>query len=191
MGRGKVELKRIENSSSRQVTFSKRRTGLLKKAFELSILCDAEVALLIFSSTGKSYQFASHEMDRTIAKYRNEVGLPDTTNRGCRTMEFWRTEIHELKRSADDLEAQLRHLSGEDLSKLSMRELKQLERQLRTGIERVRSKKRRIISEHLNLLKRNQRALQEENNSLEKRLRELQDDDQNVSFLSFGGTSCS
>ncbi|XP_031407622.1 agamous-like MADS-box protein MADS3 isoform X4 [Punica granatum] len=177
MGRGKVELKRIENSSSRQVTFSKRRTGLLKKAFELSILCDAEVALLIFSSTGKSYQFASHEMDRTIAKYRNEVGLPDTTNRGCRTMEFWRTEIHELKRSADDLEAQLRHLSGEDLSKLSMRELKQLERQLRTGIERVRSKK--------------QRALQEENNSLEKRLRELQDDDQNVSFLSFGGTSCS
>lgn len=61
MGRGKVELKRIENPTNRQVTFSKRRNGLVKKAFELSILCDAEVALLIFSSSGKVYQFASHE----------------------------------------------------------------------------------------------------------------------------------
>nr|GME14008.1 truncated transcription factor CAULIFLOWER D-like [Ipomoea batatas] len=61
MGRGKVELKRIENPTSRQVTFSKRRNGLLKKAYELSVLCDAEVGLLIFSPTGKSYHFGSHE----------------------------------------------------------------------------------------------------------------------------------
>lgn len=62
MGRGKVELKRIENPTNRQVTFSKRRNGLLKKAFELSILCDAEVALLIFSPSGKPYQYASNEL---------------------------------------------------------------------------------------------------------------------------------
>lgn len=61
MGRGKVELKRIENPSSRQVTFSKRRNGLLKKAYELSILCDAEVALLVFSPSGKAHHFSSHE----------------------------------------------------------------------------------------------------------------------------------
>lgn len=61
MGRGKVELKRIENSTNRQVTFSKRRNGLLKKAFELSVLCDAEVALIIFSPSGKAYQFSSNE----------------------------------------------------------------------------------------------------------------------------------
>ncbi|KAH9605169.1 hypothetical protein KSS87_011125 [Heliosperma pusillum] len=59
MVRGKTQMKRIENDSSRQVTFSKRRNGLLKKAFELSVLCDAEVALMIFSSTGKLYEFAS------------------------------------------------------------------------------------------------------------------------------------
>ncbi|KAI9384714.1 hypothetical protein POPTR_012G100200v4 [Populus trichocarpa] len=75
MGRGKVELKRIENPTRRQVTFSKRRNGLLKKAFELSILCDAEVSLIVFSPTGKFYQFASHEMERTIARYRSEAGL--------------------------------------------------------------------------------------------------------------------
>ncbi|KAL0002605.1 hypothetical protein SO802_016386 [Lithocarpus litseifolius] len=43
MGRGRVELKRIENKINRQVTFSKRRNGLLKKAHELSVLCDAEM----------------------------------------------------------------------------------------------------------------------------------------------------
>ncbi len=59
MGRGKIEIKKIENPTSRQVTFSKRRGGLLKKAHELAVLCDAEVALIIFSSTGKLFEFAS------------------------------------------------------------------------------------------------------------------------------------
>ncbi|KAH7281246.1 hypothetical protein KP509_36G037400 [Ceratopteris richardii] len=57
--RGKVKIRRIENATSRQVTFSKRRNGLLKKAHELSILCDAEIALIIFSSTGKLFEYAS------------------------------------------------------------------------------------------------------------------------------------
>ncbi|VAH17676.1 unnamed protein product [Triticum turgidum subsp. durum] len=59
MVRGKTEMKRIENATSRQVTFSKRRNGLLKKAFELSVLCDAEVALVVFSPRGRLYEFAS------------------------------------------------------------------------------------------------------------------------------------
>ena len=59
MVRGKTQMKRIENATSRQVTFSKRRNGLLKKAFELSVLCDAEVALVVISPCGKLYEFAS------------------------------------------------------------------------------------------------------------------------------------
>ena len=59
MGRGRVELKRIENKINRQVTFAKRRNGLLKEAYELSVLCDAEVALIIFSNRGKLYEFCS------------------------------------------------------------------------------------------------------------------------------------
>ncbi|KAK3016916.1 hypothetical protein RJ639_006521 [Escallonia herrerae] len=61
MVRGKIQMKRIENATSRQVTFSKRRNGLLKKAYELSVLCDAEVALLIFSQKGRLFDFASSE----------------------------------------------------------------------------------------------------------------------------------
>nr|POF27209.1 isoform 2 of mads-box protein agl42 [Quercus suber] len=61
MVRGKIQMKRIENATSRQVTFSKRRNGLLKKAYELSVLCDAEVAVIIFSQKGRLYEFSSTE----------------------------------------------------------------------------------------------------------------------------------
>lgn len=59
MGRGKIEIKKIENVNSRQVTFSKRRAGLFKKANELAVLCEAEVAVIIFSNTGKLFEFAN------------------------------------------------------------------------------------------------------------------------------------
>ncbi|KAJ1260292.1 hypothetical protein BS78_10G221100 [Paspalum vaginatum] len=59
MGRGKVEMKRIENRVSRQVTFSKRRKGLLKKAHELAVLCDADVGVIVFSERGKLFHYHS------------------------------------------------------------------------------------------------------------------------------------
>ena len=61
MGRGKVELKRIEDKTSRQVSFSKRRNGLKKKAYELAELCDVDVALFIFSERGKLQEFSTGE----------------------------------------------------------------------------------------------------------------------------------
>ncbi|CAK9149627.1 unnamed protein product [Ilex paraguariensis] len=73
MGRGKIVIRRIDNSTSRQVTFSKRRNGLFKKADELSILCEAEVGLIIFSSSGRLYEFAS------TSHHANEVCLHDST----------------------------------------------------------------------------------------------------------------
>lgn len=54
-----MQLKRIENKINRQVTFSKRRGGLLKKAHEISVLCDAQVALIVFSTKGKLFEFSS------------------------------------------------------------------------------------------------------------------------------------
>ncbi|KAA8538205.1 hypothetical protein F0562_027972 [Nyssa sinensis] len=69
MGRGKILIRRIDNSTSRQVTFSKRRNGLLKKAKELAILCDAEVGVMIFSGTSKLYDFASTSMKSIIERY--------------------------------------------------------------------------------------------------------------------------
>lgn len=59
MAREKIQIRKIDNTTARQVTFSKRRRGLFKKAEELSILCDAEVALIIFSATGKLFVYSS------------------------------------------------------------------------------------------------------------------------------------
>ena len=59
MGRGKIEIKRIENSTNRQVTFSKRRNGIIKKAREISVLCESEIAIVVFSSLGKMSEFCS------------------------------------------------------------------------------------------------------------------------------------
>lgn len=61
MVRGKIEIKKIENVTSRQVTFSKRRSGLFKKARELSVLCDAQVAAIVFSQSGRLYEYSSSE----------------------------------------------------------------------------------------------------------------------------------
>ncbi|KAK1259000.1 Agamous-like MADS-box protein AGL6 [Acorus gramineus] len=173
MGRGKVELKRIENSKSRQVTFSKRRNGLLKKAFELSVLCEADVAIIVFSSTGKAYQYSNQDMSRTISRYREAKGLPQSQYYSQpTTKEFWRAEIDNLKKLQESLEAKNKNLSGEDLSSLGMREIKQLERQLKAGIDHIRSRKRRLVMEYISLLKRKQRDLQEENACLKRKLQE-------------------
>ncbi|GJT44868.1 MADS-box transcription factor 23-like protein [Tanacetum coccineum] len=69
MGRGKITIRRIDNLTSRQVTFSKRSRGLLKKAKELAVLCDAEVGLVIFSSTGRLHEYASSSMDKVTERY--------------------------------------------------------------------------------------------------------------------------
>ncbi|PPD75887.1 hypothetical protein GOBAR_DD27192 [Gossypium barbadense] len=53
MGRKRLLIKRIDNPCSRQIAYSKRGKGILKKATELSTLCGADVALLMFSPTGR------------------------------------------------------------------------------------------------------------------------------------------
>lgn len=69
MGRKKIQISRITDERNRQVTFNKRKFGVMKKAYELSVLCDCEIALIIFSSTNKLYQYASTDMDKVLLKY--------------------------------------------------------------------------------------------------------------------------
>ncbi|OQV21584.1 putative Myocyte-specific enhancer factor 2A [Hypsibius exemplaris] len=69
MGRKKIQISRISDERNRQVTFTKRKFGLMKKAYELSVLCDCEIALIIFSSNNKLFQYASSDMDKVLLKY--------------------------------------------------------------------------------------------------------------------------
>ncbi|KAK4368465.1 hypothetical protein RND71_012257 [Anisodus tanguticus] len=59
MGRNKLVMKKIENSTSRQLTYSKRKDSIVKKANELAVLCDTDVALLMFSPTGQVTSYSS------------------------------------------------------------------------------------------------------------------------------------
>jgi len=68
MGRAKIEIKKIENPSARQVCFSKRRVGLIKKASELSILCGSDVGIIVFSQAGKAFSFGHPCVDYVIDK---------------------------------------------------------------------------------------------------------------------------
>ncbi|KAL9232255.1 hypothetical protein vseg_007383 [Gypsophila vaccaria] len=73
MGRRKVEMKRITNSSSRLVTFSKRRSGLFKKANEISTLCAAEVAIIVFSPGGKPFSFGQPNVEKVVRLFNNRT----------------------------------------------------------------------------------------------------------------------
>ncbi|XP_022852794.1 agamous-like MADS-box protein AGL11 isoform X3 [Olea europaea var. sylvestris] len=153
MGRGKIEIKRIENNTNRQVTFCKRRNGLLKKAYELSVLCDAEVALIVFSSRGRVYEYANNCIRTTIDRYKKSTS--DSAN-AYTTQEinaqFYQQESKKLRQQIQMLQSSNRHLMGEGLGSLNVKELKQLESRLERGITRIRSKKHELIlaeTEHL------------------------------------------
>ncbi|XP_073028540.1 agamous-like MADS-box protein MADS3 isoform X2 [Primulina eburnea] len=154
MGRGRVELKRIENKINRQVTFSKRRNGLLKKAYELSVLCDAEVALIIFSSRGKLYEFGSNSIMSTLERYQRCCFNPHENSNEPTPTQNWYQEVSKLKAKYESLQRTQRHLLGEDLGPLSVKELQNLEKQLEGALAQARQRKTQIMLEQMEELRR-------------------------------------
>ncbi|KAG5231293.1 MADS-box transcription factor [Salix suchowensis] len=169
MGRGRVELKRIENKINRQVTFSKRRNGLLKKAYELSVLCDAEVALIIFSSRGKLYEFGSASVTKTLERYQRCCYTPQE-NSSERETQSWYQEATKLKAKYESLQRTQRHLLGEDLGPLNVKELQNLEKQLEGALALARQRKQQVLTEQMEDLRKKERHLGDLNRHLKLKL---------------------
>ncbi|XP_058744076.1 MADS-box protein SOC1-like [Vicia villosa] len=176
MGRRKTEMKRIENATSRQVTFSKRRNGLMKKAFELSILCDAEVALIVFSTRGKLYEFASSSILDTIERYRSHsrINNTQTTSESVENTQNLKEEAESMMKRIDLLETSKRKFLGEGLGSCSIDELQRIEQQLEKSITKVRAKKIQVYREQIVQLKEKEKTLVAENIRLSEKVNSSQ-----------------
>ncbi|KAL5993098.1 hypothetical protein ACLOJK_014019 [Asimina triloba] len=169
MGRGRIEIKRIENPASRQVTYSKRRNGLLKKASEITVLCDSQVSLVVFSSTGKISEYCSPSTSlvKILDRYQKATGrrLWDTKH------ENLSKEVERIKKENDSMRMELRHLEGKDLASLHLKELIPVEAALENGLNSVRSRQASFFQILLSFLPffsfyLTGRTLEEENNRL-------------------------
>ncbi|KAI6689203.1 hypothetical protein NL676_026031 [Syzygium grande] len=169
MGRGKIVIRRIDNTTSRQVTFSKRRNGLLKKAKELSILCDAEVGVIVFSSTGKLYDFASTSMNKVIERYGKLKEEIDQPGNPMAELKYWQREAAMLRQQLQQLRENHRQMMGEELSGLGIKDLRNLENQLEISLRGVRTKKDQVLMEEIQELNRKGNLLHQENLELHKK----------------------
>ncbi|KAJ0017069.1 hypothetical protein Pint_10020 [Pistacia integerrima] len=68
-GRQKIEMKRIEKDEDRLITFSKRRSGIYKKASELVTLTGAEVGIVVFSPSGKPFSFGHPSIEAVANRF--------------------------------------------------------------------------------------------------------------------------
>ncbi|XP_017249506.1 MADS-box transcription factor 23-like [Daucus carota subsp. sativus] len=174
MGRGKIEMAKIENVTSRQVTFSKRRAGLMKKAYELSVLCEAEIAVIVFSSTGKLFEFASSSMDQTLERYSKCL---ETSGNSAVVHEVPKKEVQEvqgLKEESADLKMKNKQILGKDLSGLGLKELQQLEQLLNEGLLSLKDKKEQLLKEQLEISREKEQKVSMENANLRRKIEELQ-----------------
>ncbi|KAH7557049.1 hypothetical protein JRO89_XS11G0036500 [Xanthoceras sorbifolium] len=114
MGRVKVPLKKVENKTYRHVSFSKRKNGLVKKAYELSTLCDVDVGLIIFSPAGKLVLFDgkrsdmdSRMVDIQVQSIQNEISLRNV-------------ELEDVEKQLDQLPSQILHPQTANASNFMM-----------------------------------------------------------------------
>ncbi|XP_072980458.1 agamous-like MADS-box protein AGL66 [Typha angustifolia] len=178
MGRVKLQIKRIENNTNRQVTFSKRRNGLIKKAYELSVLCDIDIALIMFSPSGRLSHFSGRRrIEDVLARY---INLPEhdrggvlqnreylirtlkqlkcesdmaaqLTNPGVvnSNIEELHQEINRYQQQLQLSEERLRFFEPDQLSVTSMSEVESCEKFLMEALTRVTERKKYLLSNHI------------------------------------------
>ncbi|TKY71506.1 MADS-box protein JOINTLESS [Spatholobus suberectus] len=168
MVRKKIPIKKIDDVTARQVTFSKRKSGLIKKARELSVLCDAEIALMVFSPGGKLFEYASTSMEKVTERYisRSELTL-DKLDQSC-AKEQVRCNYADLNKEFGERTREMRQLNGEELQGLTLKELQKLEDRLDSSLNCVYKAKAKNFMREIGILKQKGNKLMEENRLLKQ-----------------------
>ncbi|KAG2610740.1 hypothetical protein PVAP13_4KG215200 [Panicum virgatum] len=179
MGRVKLQIKRIENTTNRQVTFSKRRNGLIKKAYELSVLCDIDIALIMFSPSNRLSHFSGRRrIEDVITKYINlpehdrggivrnreylmkmltqlrcesDIAEQLTPNKGPvnSNIEELQHEIRKYQHQVQALEERLRMFEPDLVALASMNEVEATEKFLMETLTRVEERKKYLLCNHM------------------------------------------
>ncbi|KAF8012210.1 hypothetical protein BT93_I0367 [Corymbia citriodora subsp. variegata] len=174
MAREKIQIKKIANATARQVTFSKRRRGLFKKAEELSVLCDADVALIIFSSSGKLFEYCSSSMKEILERHHlQSKNLEKLDQPSLELQLVENSNYSRLSKEVADKSHQLRQMRGEELQGLNIDELQQLEKSLEAGLTCVIEKKGEKIMKEITDLQQKGAKLMEENKKLKQQVTEI------------------
>ncbi|XP_059279034.1 floral homeotic protein PMADS 1 [Lycium ferocissimum] len=159
MARGKIQIKRIENQTNRQVTYSKRRNGLFKKANELTVLCDAKVSIIMISSTGKLHEFISPSITtkQLFDLYQKTVGV-DLWNFHYEKMQ---EQLRKLKDVNRNLRREIRQRMGESLNDLNYEQLEELMENVDNSLKLIRERKYKVIGNQIETFKKKVRNVEE------------------------------
>ncbi|CAA0806717.1 MADS-box protein SVP [Striga hermonthica] len=168
MVRQKIQIKKIDNLPARQVTFSKRRRGLFKKAQELSTLCDAEVALIVFSATGRAFDYSSSSMRQLIERRKQQSDTSDKLRQHHLHIQTERDHHATVSKRLADVTLELKQLMGEELQGLGFHDLARLEKLVEIGLSRVGKTKNDKLLIEINKLKTREAELLDENARLKR-----------------------
>ncbi|KAL5557607.1 hypothetical protein UlMin_039843 [Ulmus minor] len=164
MGRGKIPIKLIENQTNRQVTYSKRRNGIFKKAHELTVLCDARVSLIMVSANNKIHEYSSspHSTKSLLDEYQRVQGV-----------DLWKTHYERMQQSLrhhseinNNLRREIRQRLGYDLDNLSHQELLALDHKVSSALADIRDRKNHKLKTTTETTKKKVRSLEEMNRNL-------------------------
>ncbi|KAE8682146.1 Floral homeotic protein APETALA 3 [Hibiscus syriacus] len=174
MARGKIQIKLIENSTNRQVTYSKRRNGLFKKANELTVLCDARVSIIMFSTSGKLHEFISPSTTtkQIIDQYQKALGIDVWSTH----YEKMQEQLKQLKEVNRNLRIEIRKRMGDCLNDLSIEDLQSLEQEMDSSVNLIRDRKYRILTNQIDTSRKKVRNVEEIHKNLLHELDALKED---------------
>ncbi|GLJ06685.1 hypothetical protein SUGI_0045190 [Cryptomeria japonica] len=157
MGRNKIPIEKIANETKRKVTFSKRRKGLFKKSEELAVLTSSQVAVIMFSSSGKLFEYSSESMTSLLKRYYS-----------CHRDD----DLEWVKNENEQLVLRIKRMMGEELWNLDMKELQELENQVQAGMNRIKARKTEFLVEKICEIEKKDHRLEQENQILRTQLLE-------------------
>ncbi|KAJ4716087.1 Agamous-like MADS-box protein [Melia azedarach] len=153
-GRQKIEIKKLEDKNSLQVTFSKRRSGLFTKAMELCVLCGAEVGIVVFSPNRKTFLVGHPDFDTILNRYLNEnqsnaevVTIPSVQQHNKEYEEAMK-ELEKEKKRGKMIEEEKKNKNGgfwweEPIDEMGMEELEEYVK----AVKRLRGKVESRVTE--------------------------------------------